>query len=265
MLTPQATPTAYIAVFFQGLLGEALFWNRKYFRVACLVLALLALLESALQRILVLTLVYGNDIWSVINKFIQKLTGAEAVTNYSYWIIAAYFLLHFITALLVGWWIGLLPEKLSGLSNEMKKYLIEPEERDRIPVTKSKRKRKSRWLLIFIFVALLLLYVQSFFKIGNPIIPENQILRIIIRSVLIILTWYFLISPVIKKWLHQWLRKKKQQSALQVQQVVNLLPAMQNMIVKSWAFASEKKGLKRMFLFFRILLANTFNRTQPSA
>lgn len=265
MLTPQATPTAYIAVFFQGLLGEALFWNRKYFRVACLVLALLALLESALQRILVLTLVYGNDIWSVINKFIQKLTGTEAVTNYSYWIIAAYFLLHFITALLVGWWIGLLPEKLTGLSNEMKKYLIEPEERDRIPITKSKRKRKSRWLLIFIFVALLLLYVQSFFKIGNPIIPENQILRIIIRSVLIILTWYFLISPVIKKWLHQWLRKKKQQSALQVQQVVNMLPAMQNMIVKSWALSSERKRGKRLFLFFRILLANTFNHTQPSA
>jgi len=36
MLTPQALPTAYIAVFFQGLMGELLFWNRKNYKLACI-------------------------------------------------------------------------------------------------------------------------------------------------------------------------------------------------------------------------------------
>src|SRR4030095_14723436 len=40
MLSPQAPPPAYIAVFFQGLMGELLFWNRKYFRLFCVILAL---------------------------------------------------------------------------------------------------------------------------------------------------------------------------------------------------------------------------------
>src|SRR5690349_7246116 len=70
MLSPHSPPPAYIAVFFQGLLGELLFWNRRFFTLSCLLLAVLALLESALQRILVLTLIYGNDFWKVINDFI---------------------------------------------------------------------------------------------------------------------------------------------------------------------------------------------------
>src|SRR5687768_15660381 len=35
MLSPQAPPPAYIAVFFQGMTGELFFWNRKNFKAAC--------------------------------------------------------------------------------------------------------------------------------------------------------------------------------------------------------------------------------------
>src|ERR1700733_5051897 len=41
MLSPQAPPTAYFAVFFQGLMGEALFWNRKIYAVSCLLFGIL--------------------------------------------------------------------------------------------------------------------------------------------------------------------------------------------------------------------------------
>src|SRR6186997_1280424 len=66
MLSPQAPPPAYIAVFFQGMLGELLFFNRRFFKLSCILLGIIALLESGLQRILVLTIVYGNDVWRVI-------------------------------------------------------------------------------------------------------------------------------------------------------------------------------------------------------
>ncbi|MBL7748647.1 MAG: hypothetical protein JNM19_14520, partial [Chitinophagaceae bacterium] len=83
MLSPQAPPMAYAAVFFQGLLGELLFRNKKYFTVTCILFAVLALLESGLQRILVLTIIYGNDLWVVINDFINGLTKQKTATNYS--------------------------------------------------------------------------------------------------------------------------------------------------------------------------------------
>jgi hypothetical protein len=33
MLSPQAPPPAYIAVFFQGLMGELLFWKKRFFSI----------------------------------------------------------------------------------------------------------------------------------------------------------------------------------------------------------------------------------------
>ncbi|HUM97068.1 MAG TPA: hypothetical protein PK275_04380 [Chitinophagaceae bacterium] len=259
MLTPQALPTAYIAVFFQGLMGELLFWNRKNYKLACITLAVLALLESAFQRILILTIVYGNDIWTVFNKFVQKLTGDTSLTNYSYILILAYLLLHVVTAIFVGLTMGRLPQKLSGMNNLLKKYSVAPTSISNTAISQIKRRRKGKMVLLIILVILLLLYIQTFFQLGEPILPENQLLKIIIRSLIIILSWNFFVSPILKKLLHKWLLYKKQQSARQVQQVVNLLPTMQNMIVKSWAYSAEKKYFKRLFLFFQILLVNTFN------
>ena len=45
--------TAYFAVFFQGLMGQILFSNLKYYRLSCMILGFLALVESAMQRVLV--------------------------------------------------------------------------------------------------------------------------------------------------------------------------------------------------------------------
>src|SRR4028118_434579 len=54
MLSPHSPPTAYIAVFFQGLLGQILFFNLNFYRVSCVILGVFAMVESAVQRILVL-------------------------------------------------------------------------------------------------------------------------------------------------------------------------------------------------------------------
>src|SRR5436190_12902828 len=83
MLSPQAPPPAYIAVFFQGLMGELLFWKKRFFSLSCLLFGVIALLESGLQRILTLTIIYGNDLWKVINDFINGITKQKTTTNYS--------------------------------------------------------------------------------------------------------------------------------------------------------------------------------------
>src|SRR5829696_7949245 len=42
MLSPHTPPTAYVAVFFQGLMGQLLFFNLKFFRLSCILLAVFA-------------------------------------------------------------------------------------------------------------------------------------------------------------------------------------------------------------------------------
>lgn len=257
MLTPQAPPAAYVAVFFQGLMGELLFRNKKYYRVACMILALLAMTESAFQRIIVLTILYGNDFWTAINAFLNKISGSSELTDYSFFIVFSYVLLHIGAGILLGIWTGLLPEKIKLMKGLQAKYTVDVTELT-INTSVNRRNKIGRILLFTIWIALLALYVQSFFHIGKPLLPSQLVIRILVRSAIIILTWYFLISPVIKQLLHKWLQRKKQQSVRQVQEVVDLLPSTKGLVAKSWQLAADKKGWKRIMLCCKIILANTF-------
>jgi hypothetical protein len=259
MLSPQAPPPAYIAVFFQGLMGELLFWKRKHYKLSCGLLAVLAMVESALQRILVVTIVYGTDLWTAINNAINKLTGQQQITDYSYFIMFWYVMLHIIAGVIIGVWAGLLPDRIRLMKSLQKKYAI-TDITEPIPASAPQQRKKKifRSFLFVIWIVLIGLYVQSFFKIGEPWLPQHISLRILIRSVIIILTWYFLISPVLKQLLHKWLEKKKQQSMLHIQQVLNLLPSTQGLVQKSWQLAADRKGLGRLMLCCKIILVNTF-------
>lgn len=257
MLTPQAPPAAYVAVFFQGLMGELLFRNKKYYRVACMVLALLAMIESAFQRIIVLTVLYGNDFWTAINAFLNKITGSSQLTDYSFFIIFSYVLLHIVAGVLLGIWTGLLPDKIKLMKSLQTKYNVDATELA-INTPARRHNKTGRIILFAVWIALLALYVQSFFHIGKPLLSSQLAIRIVVRSAIIILTWYFLISPVIKQLLHKWLQRKKQQSVRQVQEVLNLLPSTKGLVTKSWQLAADQKGWKRIMLCCKIILANTF-------
>lgn len=257
MLSPQAPPAAYIAVFFQGLMGELLFWNRKYFRLFCLVLAVLAMIESAFQRIITMTIIYGNDLWTAVNSFISSIVGSNQPTDYSYFIIIWYVLLHIIAGVLLGLWTGFLPQRIRHMGKLQEQYPVQAIQSE-LTIPQRRRRKKLRLFLFITWLLLLALYIQSFFKIGTPLLPSAMALKILVRSAIIILTWYFLISPVLKKLLHKWLQQKKQQSAGQVQQVLDILPSTQGLIVRSWQLAGQHKGWKRISLFCKIILANTF-------
>ncbi len=262
MLSPQAPPPAYIAVFFQGVVGELLFWNKRYFKLSCILLAVLGLLESGLQRILVLTIVYGNDLWIVINNFINGLTKQKTTTNYSLWIGGGYVALHFITGILVGWWSSLLPKRIEQWRKENKYNIIVEEAAPFSPAVKRKRKRLKTGLLL-IWLLLIALYVQSYFGIGTPLLPSHISLKILLRSLIIVLGWIFIIGPIVKKLLHNWLQKKQSQSQQEVQEVLRLLPVTQQLITQSWKQSAANKGWKRITIWSKMVLTNALT-VQPS-
>lgn len=260
MLSPQAPPPAYIAVFFQGFLGELLFSrNRKFYSLSCIVLAILALLESGLQRILVLTIVYGNDLWKVINDFINGLTKQKVSTNYSLLIGAAYVLLHLVTGLLVGLWAAVLPKRIKRWSRQKELQIkFKNDELKKLPVVAKKRKRLKIGLFI-VWILLMGLYIQSYFNVGKPLLPSHLALKIVVRSLIIVLSWIFIIGPLLKQLLHQWLQKEKSRSQQEVKEVLQMLPATQQLIVQSWKQAAHYNGWKRIKTVTKIILVNALN------
>jgi nucleoside-triphosphatase THEP1 len=264
MLSPQAPPPAYIAVFFQGLMGEALFWNRKFFKLSCILLAVIALLESGFQRILMLTIIYGKDLWTVINDFINGLTKQKSVTNYSLLLAGGYVLLHFIAGIIAGSLAALLPGRIETWSKERENRIILTDPTGLALPLPSKRKERLKKGVFVIWIVLILLYAQSYFGIGTPLLPSHISLKILLRSVIIVLSWVFIISPLLKRVLYYWLHKKKTESQEDIQQVLQILPSIRQMIVESWTTTRSKKGWKRVKACTKKILVNALNPLPPA-
>ena len=264
MLSPQAPAFAYIAVFFQGMLGEVLFWRRRFYQLSCLILAVLALLESGLQRILVLTIVYGNELWTVVNDFFNKLTGQSSSVNYSLWIAVGYVFIHLIMGIFVGWWAGLLPLKVEKWRRNPS-YKVNVQIRDESKLPQAERKKRKIWRgwLFIIWIILVVLYVQSYFKIGTPILPAHISLKILLRSLIIVLAWVFIIGPVLKILLHRWLQRKKSEQQPDIQKVLALLTSTQELIRQSWKNTNAYYGLKRLRQASRRILVNALSPSGP--
>jgi nucleoside-triphosphatase THEP1 len=259
MLSPQAPFPAYIAVFFQGLMGELLFWKKRWYAVSCVLLAIIGLLESGLQRILVVTIVYGDDIWKAINSFINGLTKQKTVTNYSFIIAGGYVVLHLLTGVALGWWLAGLPGRIDKWSRlpEMKVSVI-PAVAEAIAGKPGnvKKKRRIKIGLFIIWIALLALYIQSYYKIGTPLLPPHLSLKILLRSLIIVFAWIVVVGPVLRYLLHRWLQKRKTRSQQDVQQVLALLPATQGLLAACWKQSSKQKGWRRVYAFCKRVLVN---------
>ena len=72
LVSPYTPLTAYFAVTIQGLLGYILFFSNSFFKLSAFLLGLFTLLFSGMQKIIVLTLVFGNTLWKSLNIFISK-------------------------------------------------------------------------------------------------------------------------------------------------------------------------------------------------
>ncbi len=258
ILSPQAPLPAYFAVFFQGIMGQLLFFNRKYFKISCIVFSILALLESGLQRILVLTIIYGNDLWTVFNEFISRLMKSKSHTNFSLIAGIAYIIIHFVTGLIVGMWSSKLPGRIRKWSSDSS-YILKHSDVPAIEVTHLRKGRRAKLLLFVIWLILIGLYVQSYFKLGEPILPSHISMKILLRSAIIVIGWMILVAPLLKNLLHKWLSKRQTASATEVTAILQLLPTIQQVAIESWRGASGN-NIKKLMEFTRLLLVNTLHK-----
>ncbi len=259
ILSPQAGPPAYIAVFFQGLMGEFLFRGRKHFFVSAMSFSILALMESGLQRILVLTIIYGNDLWSAINDLLNRVTGRSGSMNYSFWIVGIYLGVHFLTGVFIGWFAGRLPGFLQRHQADPRFELNRLKARDDLQPGK---KRRKNLLIVIFWISLLLLFIQSQFGIGDPILPSHQALQIMMRSLLISLGWLIFIGPLLRMILQKWLRRKRTELQREVGAIENTLPEIRDIFISSWKKYGGRRFLPSFPLFIKTVLINVI-RTGP--
>ena len=125
LVSPHTPLTAFFAVSIQGLVGYLIFLPKKFFRISAFVLGILILFFSGVQKIVILTVLFGNTLWKSINIFTKQVLneylniGINESVNYGYLLILAYVSIHIAAGIFIGFYAGLLPKKINKYARQL--------------------------------------------------------------------------------------------------------------------------------------------------
>jgi len=201
MVSPHSPIPAYLAVGFQGLVGALLFSFLPSFRIAALILGVVALLESALQKLITLTLIFGKPLWDSIDVFIKYVLKAISIdeevitTSGSYWLVGAYLTLYCIVGFIAGYLAGVFPTKVKDASNNLEPvdFKLDYYENNLNKSVKKPFWKRKKWRL-FAGIILLMTLVHFFMPIENK---SSQVFYYLLRVVAVLSIWYLILAPIV--------------------------------------------------------------------
>lgn len=254
LVSPHSPLTAHFAVSTQGLIGSVLFRTKRFFRLSAFMLGSITLLLSGIQKIIILTLLFGYNFWKSIDIFIKQISkeffqlGIPKDYQYGYIIIGIYISIHLIAGFFIGYYAGLLPRKLKSLSERF--YNLEPNLNDFSFPKKIKKNRRKSWMQrpsgIIILTVLFLIMIYSYFFPYKTEIKSIEVLIMIIRAFSLTILWYFVMAPLIKKLYSKFISAKKNLYSREVDEIVNLFPKFREIVSFSWNQSKQTKGFKRI-------------------
>jgi len=267
VVSPYSPLTAYLAVSLQGVFGFLLFSTKRFYKLSSLLLGIFVLFFSGVQKIVVLTILFGNTLWNSLDIFIKQVSDEilninHSDINYGYILIAGYVLLHLTAGFFIGIYAGRLPQKLKFYKSNLPS-ISELQKSEEFP-HKKKRKKKS-WLLrptgifiIFISVGVIL------FSYLSPELEDNVAISVIfmlIRSIIITFIWYMLIAPIVKKIFQKFVAKGKSEYSKDLEEIISMFPRFKEIVSYCWKKSENEKGFKRIRLFlstsfYYLLLSN---------
>jgi len=252
-VSPYSPFGAYVAVSFQALLGALLLTNFSWKGASLMVLGMVTFLESALQKLLILTIVYGTGFWQAINIYgvsVQKKLDFVSETSTTSVLVTTYLVVYGICGILAGFFIK---DMIKIISNKKQKdFYLEP---DDLSTEKSKSKKpfKSKVIWVWLFTVILIVLAFTFF--GGELFGWKEGVYIMLRSFLILMLWYLVIGPFLLKVVQKYLRKKESQYKEDISNAMDLFPYFRQIIAFTWNETKHLKGYMR----FKHFMANSIS------
>ena len=157
LASPHSPITAYVAVAFQGVLAAGLFRLIPSFRLAAFLFSLLAMMESATQKLLMLWLVYGHAFFEALDALTgyakAQIATLPLPTLSTPTVLVLFLGIYAVWGALLGWTVGRWPSRASELSPSL---LTDWEQHapSQLPQAPH-RKRPTRYLVLALLVAVL--------------------------------------------------------------------------------------------------------------
>jgi hypothetical protein len=257
-VSPQSPFMAYIAVAFQGVTGALIFSFIPAFRPAALFFGFLALTESALQKFIVTTIIFGRSVWEALDIFMNGLLKDFHIApdfSFSYWLILVFTLVHAVWGILLGAYAASIPGRIEIHSPEIiRRYRsgIKSHPVEAVIATG----KKGKWLGL----VMALVFTVSVLATSGMI---TQGLYVILRTIAIMLLLFMVIQPV-TAWLLQSFEGKHK---AKVEELVKQLPEIKNLVRPAYRLASENNnGLKKYRAFvFNLVVLSLMERDESEA
>lgn len=260
-VSPYTPPAAYFAVSIQGLLGEILFRPKKFFYISTVIFGTITLTLSSMQKIFLLTLVYGTDLWESLNRFgnyiSEQFFFLGKIDNVSFIMIGFYIGFHMLSGFIIGIMASNLPGWIRETHIEINMEKISKIQNSGYKNRKKKRKRKL-WIqrpsgiliLVLAVVIVILTYIFPYFSKTAGF----RAIVMIVRSIIIMSIWFFFISPWFVKFYKKFFKGKENKYSKEVSSAISLLPLFRAIVVYNWRISGGIFFLKRVKQF----IVNTF-------
>ncbi len=203
---PATSPFAYIAVAFQGIVGACIYRLSAYKIWSHLAFAVISMLESAVQKLLILLLFFGNTLRQSTDALVESISRTlhyNGSTNGSALVAILYCTLFAIWGLILGVFMHKLPVEL-----EARKFLyleLNHKDIDEAIAPKGKLFLLVKVPKISIILVIIILLLSYILQSSNPIYSA---FIFFLRTILILLIWQMLILPLWSKKMQNWANNK---------------------------------------------------------
>ena len=197
LASPHSPWQAYVAVSFQGLAGALLLCHNKTpGKLSILIFAVLALMESALQKALILFFIYGSDFFHAIDQLILQVTkglGIGEEFSASLFVLYFYLFIHLIMGLIVGKWIPKIPLEINAFKEKIPMELLLKTTTNTTTAQKAKNINSKKIIKILLLIAMPIMVYLILPSTGQGLLV-NLIVRVLMVSVFI----FYVIGPIIR-------------------------------------------------------------------
>lgn len=249
MLSPQSPPTAYIAVLFQGLIGQLLI-GKEISKTKVISFSMLTMAESALQRLLVMLIFFGTEFWKAMDQYAASVVHVENLA-FSQWLAVAYIIVHIIIGAVVGFYCYRFAQKSKAPEKYFPHLLLNENMEEEIEKAKPEPGRRK---IIRIFLLIILYACTFYFGEGHY---WQMIAKTILRMVVLIFLWQWLVIPVFRIVFAKFFADRKIRYQQLFDAVAKDLPAIQTIMRKCWKNAKGKNIFQRIMIFISMSAVNT--------
>ncbi|NLG35890.1 MAG: hypothetical protein GX548_11110 [Lentisphaerae bacterium] len=258
--SPHTPLPAYASVTFQGLAGAALFGGIPSVRLGGLLLGLLALWQGAVQKLLVMSILYGRSLWESVDAvgrwILGKMGAGAGEISPTGWFLFFYLGYYTVAGLATGWLAGVIPNEIArALADDPPSLPPVPEPLPEIPLASARKRWWRRTPFKAGAVLVVLLLALAWMHPGQ----EGWIkgLRVLVRAVGVLAVWMLLIRPLGLALFRRFRRREQSFYGEEVTRALEEFPALRQAAGAAWRHSGGSGGFRRWKKFLVELIVRT--------